>query len=357
MKKAIEDLIRISRYAGERFDLAQSGGGNSSVKPGGGRLLVKASGLSMADMTVNSGFVDVDLEKIICEIENTEPAADVAARKKVDSAAEECLQAACHHPALRPSIETFMHAVVGKFALHVHPLAVNAAVCSEKWDDVPGSLFPGAIFVDTLTAGVSLGAVIKEEIEKNEIDLESALFIFLRNHGLIVSAVTADDVINGVEQVVLEMERAQGLDFSRYRSVSAISSYARRGGVENRITYLSDDAVIRAAAGETPEAFHVPPFCPDMMVFNGEAPLALKNLDDAAPLKEYVKKHQIPPTVILHGGEVYISAPSLHRARDFESVLKAHLEIVMKSPVPTAPLSHEDNEYLKVWEAEKRRRQ
>ena len=42
--KEIQNFINISKYAGERFDLIQAGGGNSSVKLDNGQMLIKASG-------------------------------------------------------------------------------------------------------------------------------------------------------------------------------------------------------------------------------------------------------------------------------------------------------------------------
>ncbi len=41
----MNDFIKISKYAGERFDLTQAGGGNSSVKNDDGTMYIKASGV------------------------------------------------------------------------------------------------------------------------------------------------------------------------------------------------------------------------------------------------------------------------------------------------------------------------
>ena len=49
----------ISRYCGERFDLVQAGGGNTSVKIND-IMFIKASGFNLADITKNTDmFVSI----------------------------------------------------------------------------------------------------------------------------------------------------------------------------------------------------------------------------------------------------------------------------------------------------------
>ena len=46
----LENFILMSKYAGERFDIVQAGGGNSSVKLEDGSMLIKASGFSLSEI-------------------------------------------------------------------------------------------------------------------------------------------------------------------------------------------------------------------------------------------------------------------------------------------------------------------
>ena len=46
----IKKFIDISKYAGERFDLIQAGGGNSSIKLDNGQMIIKASGYLLSDI-------------------------------------------------------------------------------------------------------------------------------------------------------------------------------------------------------------------------------------------------------------------------------------------------------------------
>src|SRR5262245_17824708 len=60
----ISELIRLSRYAGERFDLVQAGGGNSSLKSDDHRMWIKRSGISLSDVVSQHQFCLVDWAEI-----------------------------------------------------------------------------------------------------------------------------------------------------------------------------------------------------------------------------------------------------------------------------------------------------
>jgi rhamnose utilization protein RhaD (predicted bifunctional aldolase and dehydrogenase) len=65
--KEIIDLVDISKYAGERIDLVQAGGGNSSVKFDNGQMVIKASGYSLSELVDGYGYSTV-LTKQVAEI-------------------------------------------------------------------------------------------------------------------------------------------------------------------------------------------------------------------------------------------------------------------------------------------------
>ena len=72
MKNALAELEAISRYAGNRVDYVQGGGGNTSVKLDDHRMLVKSSGSALGELCESSGFVMVDYQSIANEIANAE---------------------------------------------------------------------------------------------------------------------------------------------------------------------------------------------------------------------------------------------------------------------------------------------
>ena len=60
----MQGFIQISKYAGMRNDLAQAGGGNTSVKLDDRVMLVKSSGFQLADVSENSGYSKIDYRLI-----------------------------------------------------------------------------------------------------------------------------------------------------------------------------------------------------------------------------------------------------------------------------------------------------
>ena len=64
----IENFIKLSKYAGERFDLVQAAGGNSSVKLKNNEMLIKASGFLLSDLDKNNGYSRVNTKKILVNL-------------------------------------------------------------------------------------------------------------------------------------------------------------------------------------------------------------------------------------------------------------------------------------------------
>lgn len=52
----MKGFVKISKYSGMREDLVQAGGGNSSFKISDDKMVVKASGFQLADVTEEDGY-------------------------------------------------------------------------------------------------------------------------------------------------------------------------------------------------------------------------------------------------------------------------------------------------------------
>ena len=72
MNRDLKNFIKISRYAGERFDLIQAAGGNTSVKLDNGEMLIKASGFLLSEIDQNNGYARVVTGDIISILESKE---------------------------------------------------------------------------------------------------------------------------------------------------------------------------------------------------------------------------------------------------------------------------------------------
>ena len=127
-KHSLAQLIEISRAVGTRTDYVQVGGGNTSVKsPDGRTMAIKASGTALTDMSESAGWVEVDIAAVLSIFGRTELAA-------LESDAREARVLQHFSSAVvggtgRPSVETALHAMLGKFVIHTHPVAANALNC------------------------------------------------------------------------------------------------------------------------------------------------------------------------------------------------------------------------------------
>lgn len=106
----------MSRYCGERFDLVQAGGGNSSVKTENNWMFIKASGINMSTINEVSGYVSIDNSKLSNDID-------------AGNVGEVLSYNIIGHK--RGSIETFMHSILNKFTIHLHPIQVNRILISK----------------------------------------------------------------------------------------------------------------------------------------------------------------------------------------------------------------------------------
>lgn len=112
MEGVMQGFIRISKYAGMRNDLAQAGGGNTSVKLDGQVMLVKSSGFQLADVSEKTGYSKINYRLIVDYFEEN---VGTAGQSGLTEEAGKDLLAKAQMEGGRASIETFLHAVTGKY--------------------------------------------------------------------------------------------------------------------------------------------------------------------------------------------------------------------------------------------------
>src|SRR5208337_3438513 len=127
-KQSLAQLIEISRAVGTRTDYVQAGGGNTSVKsPDRRTMAIKASGTALTSMSESAGWVEVDIAADLSILEQKD-----LAQLETDTREARVLQhlsAAIVGGTGRPSVETALHAMLGKVVIHTHPVAANALNC------------------------------------------------------------------------------------------------------------------------------------------------------------------------------------------------------------------------------------
>jgi len=348
---ALETLIALSRYAGERFDLVQAGGGNTSVKLDDGRLYIKASGFGLSEVDTNRAWALVDGAAVIDIMEDNtlQNTTDKAARDRsiVERVAGTVLEGG------RPSIETFLHVLLSMVTLHTHPLSVNVAAARKDWDTFLGERFPAALLIPYATPGIELGWQLRDRIEAyvRENEREPTV-VFIQNHGLIVSDSDQQSVRETTEEVCNTLARELKLDLARYTLTNKVSALVNDVGGGRKIAMLSEDQVLHNLL-QRRELFFKSPFFPDKQVYCGYTAVELDNLQDPEPIHKYMREHSEAPRVVVHGEHLFFVADHSKKARESEEVFKLHVLVLSQSTDEINYLSEEEIAYLRDWEAEK----
>jgi rhamnose utilization protein RhaD (predicted bifunctional aldolase and dehydrogenase) len=353
MVNAKQALANISSFAGNRFDLVQAGGGNSSVKLDEKTMLIKASGISLSEVTDQSGFVSVDYPlirqsmagNIFCSAYRKERE-ELAAKLMIESKLSEG----------KPSIETFLHALLDTFTLHTHPIAVNVMTAKTNWISALSSIWPDAVYVPYHTPGIDLALALEEQVglyrsEKGH----KPKVIFLQNHGLIISSPIYEEVEQLTEGVCITIEKILAMNLDRYRQVSQLQKLFSQLEINNIKFLCNDDYVIQQCLSAEENETEIWPFCPDTLIYCGAKPVYISSMNDSKAIQEYLDKFQESPKIIVLNTQVYFCANSLKKAKDAQDLFKFHLTVRQYSNNDIQRLTLDEVAYLSNWDAEKYR--
>lgn len=344
MNYAIELKI-ISKFAGEREDLVQAGGGNSSVKCDETQMLIKASGLQLSEVTEEKGFATVNYSKI----------RDFFSTRDIDTITQEDEEKVLKEAFIsgaRPSIETFLHAITDRVTLHTHPTVVNILTARKNGMEVLKKLFPTALFIDYATPGIKLA----KELFRNCKDLENNKIIFLKNHGVIISGKDSQEVIEITEQVIITIEKYLNVNMEPYRNITVLSAALNSQmsqedkGIVMKVNNVNIIETLKIF-GEEMWSYQ---FCPDCVVYAGKKELVIKH-DLENEIRDHLSVYGIP-RIVFYKGVMYIFANSIKKARDIECVIAFSAEVAKQNKLYEMDIL-EDKElnFLLNWEAEKYR--
>ncbi len=354
----MQDFIRISKYAGMRNDLAQAGGGNTSVKLDEHIMLVKSSGFQLADVSEQTGYAKVDYGKITDHFQSY---VGTSGGEVLTEEVGKALLAEAHIEGGRPSIETFLHAVTGKYTLHSHPTLVNVLTARDGGTDILRTLFPTAVFVPYRKPGAALAETYYRLYAEQRAQGADGSVVFLANHGLVVSGDNGDTVIDRTEQVLQKIAAYLEIDDSAYREATKLwRTIEQIGALSGYIVYVSENRYLsREYAGEplAEAGLWEHAFCPDCVVYANKKLLRLDKEYKAADITDFMERYGAP-ALIYHEGSFYILAESVRKAQEIENVMS------FAARVQRADLGQKMNylsdaqaDELLNWDAEKFRRQ
>jgi rhamnose utilization protein RhaD (predicted bifunctional aldolase and dehydrogenase) len=207
-----DDLLNLTVSLGEPArKLAILAEGNTSERLSDGRLIVKASGASLAAAT-RDDFVAINVDEIAAIIQD--PAAD-------QRSLTEALNAGIHRGVhRRASIESLMHAAIQavtpvRFIGHTHPTAVLgllASIHAATAYDAPAYsdeavVIGRPLFVRYAQPGIALGRAVFECLRRRvDEDGDAPSLILLGNHGIVALGPTGSAVEGVTEMAVKAAE-------------------------------------------------------------------------------------------------------------------------------------------------------
>ena len=356
----MQGFIKISRYAGMRNDLAQAGGGNTSVKLDGQTMLVKSSGIQLAQVSETEGYTKVDYRRIVEYFEQniTEDTEAVLSEEKGKE-----LLAQAQLEGSRASIETFLHSVTGKYILHSHPTLVNILTARKGGEAVLQSLFPEAIIVPYEKPGAALAEAYYRRYRKHKVEGKNCDIIFLANHGLVVSSEDADQVIAMTEEVLHRIADYLQIDKKeqeRYENATKLwISLTEIPVLGEKIVYTSENRYLsweyigdRLLASRAWE--HA--FCPDCVVYGAKKMLFLQKDYGKEDILAFLERYG-EPVLICYEKQFYIVAESVKKAQEIENVMSFSARVQMANLEQGMNcLSEEQEDALLNWDSEKYRR-
>jgi len=192
--REIDELLDLCRYAGSGPDIAQGAGGNVSVKSPDGSMWIKASGYRLSAVRPGVGYLGMRTPKasdLAHSVQGLEPA---AANISMSSFLQSLVFDSTN---LRPSLETWFHAVLGRVVLHTHPIYANAFACMEGGREALESVLPSPVAsVEYEAPGHRLGeAVGRAAVSFSRQEGREPVRLILDNHGLITVADTVTSAI------------------------------------------------------------------------------------------------------------------------------------------------------------------
>jgi ribulose-5-phosphate 4-epimerase/fuculose-1-phosphate aldolase len=167
----MDEFVKLCRAFGPLDELVQAGGGNISVKLSDEISVIKASGVSLSDVTLEKGYVLVYHRKVA---------------ESLLSEQEPNLMDFVLSGVTKPSLETYFHSFLKKYVVHLHPTAMMPYLCK-----------PNPTFIPYFKPGFTLSRYIHSVYKGESI-------LYLQNHGVIFTSDSLDelmyDIVNAYEQ-------------------------------------------------------------------------------------------------------------------------------------------------------------
>jgi len=368
----IQSFVSVCDLTSDSVDMIQAGGGNASAKydeDGKAMMVIKASGFLMSEVDEAKGYARIELDKILSiltDVKNGNLSIE-------DDASINFRTNEANTGILRPSIETFLHALLPqRYILHVHALTTLIYASSKcflddmasQWD-APNELsnkLSKALLVPYEKPGIHLAMAMMTGIDRYIAHYGvSPDVIILQNHGLIVASDSPDALYDAITTV--EDDIKAHIDLPK----SFGKPYADQRVIKKAINGVMKHKRIFVRANEDRDLVDYKdgmPSFPDALVFCGLEPLKVetKNTDQSTidlvteAMIGYFDKYDDFPKIVLLDSFLYFCGESIKKCLEVQDVLKIQGIIRREVGDSLVTLSQEQAYTLLNWEAEKYRK-
>lgn len=213
-------------------------------------MWVKASGVELADVQPEKGFVAVDYHVIRQGLASCHGETDYTTLVRTSVIPTAATQTG------RPSIEAGFHAILGPAVLHSHSILTNLLACSVEGQALCTTILPQAIWVPYASPGLPVTQSVVAQAETGQGAEESAILL-LQNHGLVVAAATPDAAWQIHEDVNTTVRRHFGLPDATLDDAPVFLADSAHLLFPDQAVYLGHEILRLSKAGqETQRAYN-----------------------------------------------------------------------------------------------------
>jgi putative hydrolase of the HAD superfamily len=288
--KTADELIFLSKYFGQSVLNVQGPGGNISIKLDD-LLLIKSSGCILGNISYTDGYCIVDKNE--CD-------------KMVKTNQNKIVEAKIFGNRV-PSMETYFHSFMKKYTIHLHFTPSNIYFCSNniiKMED----FHYNNIIIEFYNPGIDLAREILNLYDS------SCDIYFLKNHGLIITADSIDEVLNYYDYI---------FDWFNTK-LKNIYDCEKIPFLLNQVYYKNKYSVIIKQIDVPIEIFKNIKNCfPDMIVF-------IKNQIEIDNLKQF-SKNFIYCDVILYNNAVYCICDNITKLYSLIEIVDSYKTIYLQN--------------------------
>ncbi|MBN1846075.1 MAG: SDR family oxidoreductase [Sedimentisphaerales bacterium] len=378
---ALADLIKISNLTGRDPRLVVGGGGNTSVKTTDGRYMyVKASGTALKDMDAGRGWRRLKLNEVLAILDDAALAALETNARETEIVRRLLAACADDMPASsRPSVESSLHAMLGRHVIHLHPTAIGSYVNAKQGRQQLEKIFAKESYPPLWVPYADPGFTLARRIQRllatyrKQYGRHPSIMI-LEKHGLFVTAETADAAVRLVRRVIgrcrkplLEPKVPPAGPVSAEDIIAA--QLAIRGALQAATGqylpvrhYLNNTVAAFQARPDAAALLEAGPLAPDEMVYaNGPpvfAPDAGKQTLERVIQRRLAKALKAPAAFVVRPLGLFVATEpgQMETVRDL-----AYGSMYIRSQAArfggVKALNRREQDFINIWEAESYRRQ